>query len=535
MIRSVSQSFIIKTDLSVFRKIPLLITLFLIPSWFIFSRPLFLGGPATYIIVSGISMEPTLFTGDLAMLQSKESYAIGDIIAFHVSGGNVIHRIVGGTAEEGFLTQGDNKKSVDPWQPKPDEILGKMWFHIPMAGKYMQNLRSPISLAALAGLGMLLFIEEPGKDKQKRNRGKRMRSGGKGNLGNANNSESLLSPLGIFAFLTLVFLAGTIYSYRQPLKVTETITQTLYDKTVLFDYSIHTVPSILYPDQIVTSNQLSVDEVTGTMEIQPVLTQLARSLALDIEYELVSAFAVNVSGEISAIMEIRAGEVWKKTSELLPPTPFTGPGTSIPLSLDFDQVHAFITAVEEETDYHPGNYDIAIIPTIHIYGTVGNQSIDDTYSPDFSLVFNQTTIKPVSELSYTESKNLDQPVLRPNEVKFLNWSFPVDSLRRVSLTGFILSFVITLGLGSFVAYLLIKDQNTFLKIRYGSPVISVKEAELNRGRRIQVASMNDLARLARRDGNIIFHLSDCDGQTFFVPDGQLTYTYQVKETNPPDR
>ncbi|MER3397507.1 MAG: hypothetical protein C4316_03050, partial [Chloroflexota bacterium] len=87
--------------------------------WFFFLRPGFLGGPAGYIIVSGPSMEPTLYEKDLAVVLAQDEYALGDVVAFRVEGGIVIHRIVGGDPQAGYITRGDNRESPDMWRPKP--------------------------------------------------------------------------------------------------------------------------------------------------------------------------------------------------------------------------------------------------------------------------------------------------------------------------------------------------------------------------------------------------------------------------------
>jgi signal peptidase I len=96
-------------------------------------------------------MKPALHEGDLVVARRQHTYHPGDIVAFRTEGGNVIHRIVGGSAEEGFITQGDNRDGFDQWRPTPKDILGKMWFRIPGGGHAVGVLRSPIALAALAG------------------------------------------------------------------------------------------------------------------------------------------------------------------------------------------------------------------------------------------------------------------------------------------------------------------------------------------------------------------------------------------------
>ena len=138
------------------RYLPALVTVVFLAVWFLLFRPTFLGGPASYIIVSGISMEPTLYTGDLAVLHKQDSYAPGDIVAFRAAGsGMVIHRIIGDSAEEGYLIQGDNKAEPDPWHPTPDDVLGKMWLQLPRAGNLFHMLREPLNLGLLVG-GLIL-------------------------------------------------------------------------------------------------------------------------------------------------------------------------------------------------------------------------------------------------------------------------------------------------------------------------------------------------------------------------------------------
>ena len=62
---------------------------------FFFLAPRQLGGWASYAIVSGTSMLPTLQEGDLVMARERPQYEVGDIVLFEVDGGRVIHRIVG--------------------------------------------------------------------------------------------------------------------------------------------------------------------------------------------------------------------------------------------------------------------------------------------------------------------------------------------------------------------------------------------------------------------------------------------------------
>jgi signal peptidase I len=118
-------------------------------------------------------MEPVLHTGDLVVARRQDTYHAGDIVAFRTEGGNVIHRIVGGSAEEGFITQGDNRNGFDPWRPTPKDILGKMWFRIPGGAHAVGVLRSPIVLAALAGSAAAFVVLSGSEKKRRGHRGQR--------------------------------------------------------------------------------------------------------------------------------------------------------------------------------------------------------------------------------------------------------------------------------------------------------------------------------------------------------------------------
>jgi signal peptidase I len=147
-------------------------------AWFVLLRPSFIGGPASYVMVSGESMEPTLSSGDLVVTQKEDAYRVGDLVAFrvpkgeHGEGALVIHRIVRGTAADGFTTQGDNNDWLDPWSVKAADIVGKKWVSVPGAGRWLDVLRTPMLLAGLAGslVVSLILMEESGRWSPRRRR-----------------------------------------------------------------------------------------------------------------------------------------------------------------------------------------------------------------------------------------------------------------------------------------------------------------------------------------------------------------------------
>jgi signal peptidase len=141
--------------------------------WFFALRPQGLGGPAGFVLVSGKSMLPTMHTGDLVIVHKRDRYRVGDVIAYHVpkpdpaAGAQVIHRIVGGSAEKGFVVQGDNRTAPDIWHPKPDDVIGSEWVHIPRAGRLIVFIHTPLFIAALAAFAVVLWILYSDDDEEK--------------------------------------------------------------------------------------------------------------------------------------------------------------------------------------------------------------------------------------------------------------------------------------------------------------------------------------------------------------------------------
>jgi signal peptidase len=132
--------------------------------WAQYLRPQTLGGNAGYVLVSGHSMLPRYKTGDLVLVERHSRYHTGEVIAYRVpkpdpmAGAQVIHRIIGGDARDGFIVQGDNRTAPDVWRPKPRDIVGAKALRIPHAIVILQFLRAPVFLALLAACFVFVHV-----------------------------------------------------------------------------------------------------------------------------------------------------------------------------------------------------------------------------------------------------------------------------------------------------------------------------------------------------------------------------------------
>ena len=141
----------------------------IVTGWWVWLRPTtFLGGPATYIVVHGTSMLPTLRTGDMVLAEAQPGYHVGELVVYRVPRGNLgagddlIHRIVGGTARAGYTLQGDNNRSPDPWTVPEKDIVGRATLVLPGAGTWFLTIRSPIFAGGVAGVIAMTLVLFPG-------------------------------------------------------------------------------------------------------------------------------------------------------------------------------------------------------------------------------------------------------------------------------------------------------------------------------------------------------------------------------------
>lgn len=136
---------------------PLVVVLMLVVAWDMVA-PVQLGGRVSYVNVRGVSMEPTLYTGDLMVMRRQESYAVGQIVAFEsdMNGAIVVHRIVDVVGDR-YLLKGDNNSFLDRYTPTVDEIIGSEVVTVP-GGERIANLAASTPTIVLQALMLLVTL-----------------------------------------------------------------------------------------------------------------------------------------------------------------------------------------------------------------------------------------------------------------------------------------------------------------------------------------------------------------------------------------
>jgi signal peptidase I len=145
--------------------------------FWVYFAPVQLGGSTYYSATVGISMEPLFHKGDLAIVRRSSSYRVGEIVLYEsaILHRPVLHRIF--VIQNGhYFFKGDNNDFVDPGYATSSDLLGKLWIHVPKAGRILSWFGAPAHTALLGGVAAT-FLFMGGFRKKKRRRRKRSGAG----------------------------------------------------------------------------------------------------------------------------------------------------------------------------------------------------------------------------------------------------------------------------------------------------------------------------------------------------------------------
>jgi signal peptidase I len=480
--------------------------------WFLLA-PVQMGGQATYVIISGNSMEPGFHLGDLVIVQQAPVYQVGDIVTYWNAelAHNVIHRIIG--FETGhFILQGDNNSWIDSYRPTQDEIVGKLLIHIPTLGKAIEWARIPINMAVItAAMGGILmastFTGPPQRGKNVKNKS-----------GNFGFLEISISVLGLLA---LLFLGLGIFAFTRPTSRTRENLQ--YQQVGIFFYSAAGTPGIYDSDTVHSG--------------EPIFPKLTCALNLGFAYDLAGNQLQEVSGVQQLFAKVTDDQSgWQRTIQLKPQEPFNNTSFSTSATLDLCQIETLVAAVEEDTGFHPSTYTLVVYPAVSVTGKIAGQEFHDTFEPRLIFKFDKVHFyldidnSQIDPLHFSKPGSVNASGTEDNTMSILGLEPRVIDIRVISALGLSLSFAGALLLAMVMHGTAQRSQEAFIRMKYGSLLVDVYDRGLETlVPMIDVANIDDLAKIAERQNTMILHMARDFLHFYFVQNNGTTYRYVASD------
>lgn len=480
--------------------------------WVMFA-PAQLGGQVTYVIVDGNSMEPTFQRGDLLLIRNRSVYGIGDAVTYRDAdlGKYVFHRIIDLSLDR-FVLQGDNNTWIDSYQPAREDIVGKLWVHIPKLGKAIEWLRLPVNMAiavALLGGSLMYGMIQPARKEKKKNKVPANPSG---------NLEYIFYGTGFFV---LLFLGICVYGFTRPL--TTSVGNVSYQHEGNFFYSAAGAPGIYDTDKVRSG--------------EPIFPKLTCYLNIGYSYNLSSAQAQEVSGShqlFARVIDEKSG--WQRTLPMTSENVFNGSTFLAMSTLDLCQVQALVDMVEQETGLHESTYTLEIVAHAAVAARIAGNGVNDAFEPTLRLKFDDVHFYIASNgggeqnsLKFSQAGLVESSALQPNTVSILGFQITVQSLRTIGLGGLLLTLAAVLGAGWTFLHGKQNDRDAVIRLKYGGLLMEVQEYALaTTSPLVDVNTIDDLARLAERQNTMILHMTNY----YLVQAQGITYRYvSGKERN----
>ena len=504
--------------------------------WFFLAPPA-LGGGTSYVITDGVSMQPRFHTGDLAMVRPLSDYRVGDIVAYrsrqlHVT---VLHRIVAITADGRYIFRGDHNSWRDPERVTRSQLIGALWLAVPGLGGRLQGLRSPMTMAILAGLAALLLLSGAGVRAHRR---RRRRRGPEPKWLPAKTPAPTTARISgsygglALALLALAACAGlAIVAWSTPDRRTVP-TQLGYRQSGAFAYAASTITGPVYDTGQATTGQ-------------PIFTRLAGPVQVRFAYALRAQRPQGVSGTAALSAVVASQNGWTRTFPLQAPTPFVGSRVAVAGILHLRHLERFLQRVATATAVPDASFTLTLVPSVHVRGTMAGQPFQAAYAPQLPFTLSPLELSPLlpgvpagavrtqaasaAPFHPGADGSVTSAVRASVDLGAGRLSVPVAVARIAALIGLLACIAAAVLAARLLRRTRLSDEPTRIRARYGESIVTVVHSSLGRHTDlVQVKSIEELARIAERYESMIIHEQTDLGHAYLVADGATLYAYLLE-------
>ena len=490
--------------------------LVLAAAWFFL--PTSLGGGTSYVTTYGKSMEPSVSTGDLAVLRPAGSYDVGDVVAFHSDalGTTVMHRIVDRDGDR-FVTQGDNNSWRDEERPTAEDLHGALWLTVPHGGTALAALTSPWSLAAVGAASALVVAAVRRPRSRSRARGHRTdRPGGRRLTPVLPLPRRALVRRAALASGVTAVLAVTGVSALLLLPDTQTTAREVpVSQDGRLTYTGEAAPGTTYPDGLVTTGD-------------PVYTALAHVLTLSYDHTLDSPEDVEAEGTVALAVELTAPDGWSTELPAGSAVPLrdTARGATATATVELNTAVAsgLLAAHYYEVGANGGSATLTVTPQVDVDATVGGRPFPAAAPAPVTFTLEPTALRLAGESeglvsSVGTTVTVEETV--PRVLGARGVTVPIETARLLVLAAALAASLVAVGASWLGAARTAGPAEEFLLKRAGR-VLSVARF-VPEGTVVDVADPESLYKVAERLDGLVLHSTGPDGDTFAVRDVGTTY------------
>lgn len=490
-------------------------------AWLFFA-PTRIGGSTTYVVTSGVSMQPRFHTGDLALVRPADRYRVGMIVAYHSSLLKIVvlHRIV--AIHDGHYTfKGDNNNFLDPVHPVRSQLLGALWLRVPHGGRILHAVHSPVAVILLCAFVGLLLVGGTEKRRRGRRRGSRPGrpqqakpvTGPRDNVSLAPSLRGLLAGVTVGAAACLVVAAFAL-NHPTTKPATHSVT---YSQTATFDYHARTPRSVVYPDGAINTGD-------------PIFLALVHRIGVKVGYRFNAPGASGVRGTAQLLLNLTGPSGWSRTIALTPVRRFRGVHSALATTVDLAPLQSLLLQVTKQTGM-PGTYGATIAVTLaaHVHASVAGQPVDQDYTGTQNFTLQPLQLQAATAGGFAAKKgsvSIDTTVANPFHLLGVTASY--STLAWMGLGGFILCAAAIAPLAVLLRRNRAFDEAARIRARYGHLLVPILIGEDLGWPPVDVINFKALVRLAETAGQVILHHQADAVDTYLVNDNGTVYRYQIK-------
>jgi hypothetical protein len=322
----------------------------------------------------------------------------------------------------------------------------------------------------------------------------------------------------------LAFLGLGAVAFTRPSHKTKTV-NVPYTQQVSFAYDGTAPAGPVYPSGAVHTGD-------------PIFLQFVRQLHVQVAYSLAASAPQQLAGSEQLILRLSGPTGWTREQPLTAFKHFNGSHFNATATLDLGAIQSLIKQIQKLTGVAAfSGYTIAVVPRVHISGTVAGQSAAGAFEPALSFRLAPPQLRPsvtgapAGGFNAAEHGAVATLSSSANNLRVAGVTLTTKTLRSIAVGGLLLSV-----LAAVLLIVLIKRREPFgeagrIQAQYGHLIVPIAgTAEDLAWAPFDVPNIESLVRLAEACDRLILHYREDTLDTYLVNDEGTVYRYQSRHS-----